>query len=130
MRKKVVEVDEEIFKGYQEVMRVKEQLENVTFFQGNLEEYEKWRGYECEILAPSFSEKGVYFPESIESYEMHNGKKPWTLNKRLLEVKDFCEKGMEAIVNVNYVVRVHGFVDGGTGSDEHRVGLPIRKKRD
>ena len=129
-----LEVDEEIQKGYEEVLRVGEQFKDVTFFQGSQEEYERWRGYECEVLAPSFSDEPVYFPESFDgrvgSYMSYNGNQPLTLNEHLSDVKDLCEQGMEAIVNFQSVFKVSYKHGGEMCGKNYRVGLPVRKKRD
>lgn len=79
-----------------------DELNDITLFNGSLAEYERWKGYECEILGPSYA---IPFSElDDEDLDMH-------------------KKGIEAIVNVQY------FVSGPEVYDEPTVGLPVRKKK-
>lgn len=72
---------------------------NVIKFEGNLSEYERFKGYECEILGP----------------QIDLGKDPSTspLKEKL---RSYYEDGIEAIVNYR-------------SWSYYEWGLPIRKKR-
>ncbi len=85
-------------------------LGNLILFYGSLEEYERWKGYKCEIIAPSYE-----IPECDEdNYDDELGE----------EDVEMAKKGIEAVVNVQDFPR--------TTHDSYyhpSKGLPVRKKK-
>ena len=80
-------------------------LSKITIFRGSLSEYEKWRGYDCEILGASyrlpFGDTLILSKEDIKMYE----------------------EGIEALVNAQ------GNKDYFPLRTNQPIGLPVRKKR-
>ena len=77
----------------------------VIRFRGILQDYERWKGYECEVLGPSFRLPYSAHFINDDSIKIYN-------------------EGIEALVNYQDYVSGHGFAH-----DVEPVGLPIRKKR-
>ncbi len=91
-----------------EETKIYNHLSNVTIFRGSLSEYERWRGYECEILGPSYH--------------------PTRDNRCLLTEKDMemYSKVVEAIVNAQDLFLRH---DDFSGMLCHEpIGLPVKRK--
>jgi hypothetical protein len=87
---------------WSEVDRIREHLSKIIRFRGSLQEYERWKGYECEILGPSYIINDSRF----------------NFNDR---DKEMVEKDIEAIVNWYENIRAPW---GGNLP----IGLPLRKK--
>ena len=56
----------------------------ITKFKGSLEEYERWKGYKCTILGPSYT-----IPENLRDVDVRDGA--------------MKENGIEAIVNFSSI---------------------------
>ncbi len=85
-----------IYNSFREVIR----------FPGSLAEYERWKGYECEILGAKFDLTEYSEPTQLQV--------------------DLFEKSIEAIVNHRYEVAGGG---GVSVIDRTERGLPVRRKR-
>ncbi len=79
-----------------------EKLKRITQFRGSVTDYERWRGYGCEILGPSYE---IPYSDSLND-----------------EDQFMYENGIEAIVNIQDY-------QGGPGVyNRQTAGLPVRKK--
>lgn len=77
-------------------------LTRITMFRGSVLEYERWRGYECDILGPSYR---IPYSDSLSQ-----------------EDEDMYASGIEAIVNIQ------DYVGGVDVYNKQIEGLPIRRK--
>jgi hypothetical protein len=80
-----------------------DKLSAITFFRGSVAEYEKWKGYDCEILGASY-------------------KIPYDEKELTEDDIKMCNQGIEALVNVS---NNEPEVEIG---NSNLIGLPLRKK--
>lgn len=96
----------------------------IIFFPGNIFEYEKFCGYEVEIIDTKKRDKGVIF-QCLSDKEKNFHIKDITLRNYLLENK------IEAIVSATFGfdrTRKGNWAGSYTSTFEWYYGIPIRKK--
>ncbi len=82
----------------------------ITRFIGSLEEYERFRGYECEIMAPilEFKFECTTYCGEIVPYKLKD------------KQKKMLEEGLEAVVR---------YQPKGSSGNNFEQGIPVRRKR-
>ncbi len=89
-----------------------ERMKNISLFPGSVKEYEKFKGYEVEIIDTKSPDKS-FFPFDYRYSEL-------SIYESLLD------QGLEAIVNLRYkATPAAGESLGGSSP----YGLPVRKAR-
>ena len=93
---------------------VAKKMEKIILFPGNVTEYEKFKGYEVEILDTGQTDKSIY-PFDCCFKE----------NKGLNLYKKMLDSGLEAIVNLRY--KTFPSKDEKCPGRSELYGLPVKK---
>ena len=125
--------EKEVLDSFKEVKKVKDYLtKKITLFHGSKQDYEEWKGYECEIMGPSILiHKDIFHVcSSKEVYKTYCLKVNYLIseNPNFINLKELCEKGIEAVVNLQTVHSTSKSSNRVNGS-KIQYGLPVRNQR-
>jgi hypothetical protein len=106
----------------EEIKRVADYQQNIEWFYGSVEEYERYKSCHCEILG-SRVEISTFLPAWYETIEKNGAAIDINNtydNKSFQNLKQLCDKGIEAIVNVHINPEI---IFGGLMSNDSQRGL-------